>query len=97
MSHNVTIYTSSGCSYCQSAKTLLQKRSIPYQEVEISKANIEQWHEVTKRSGSRTTPQIFFGDRFVGGFAELNQLDQRDQLASLKDDKKDHSHHCCSC
>jgi glutaredoxin len=76
---------------------LLQKRNIPYQEITLTKENDEQWQEVTKRSGSRTTPQIFFGEKFIGGFTELNQQDQVDQLSSLKDTQEPKNHHCCSC
>jgi glutaredoxin len=37
-----------------------------------------------KRSGMKTFPQIFQGERCIGGFSELSQLDSLDQLSSLK-------------
>jgi glutaredoxin len=43
-----------------------------------------QWDELEKKSGMKTMPQIFHGDRLIGGFQDLSTLDQKDQLGSLK-------------
>jgi glutaredoxin 3 len=36
-----------------------------------------------KTNNYRTVPQIFVGDTFIGGFDELNQLNQQGKLDEL--------------
>jgi glutaredoxin len=43
-----------------------------------------QWEALEKRSGMKTMPQIFVGDRLIGGYTDLADLDGKDQLSSLK-------------
>ncbi len=61
------------------AKQLLTRRGITYEEVDVSDDHAKrQW--LAETSGQRTVPQIFFGDRSIGGFAELQQLDSQSGL-----------------
>ncbi len=80
----VTIYTKDACPYCIAAKSLLKDRAIPYEEIKISTSDSDAFQALQKRSGMRTVPQIFFGDKLIGGFDSLSKLDSEDQLASLK-------------
>ncbi len=72
------------CPYCERAKALLKRRGIGYREVRVADDDDSQWNELYKRSGMRTMPQIFNGDRLIGGYTELAALDAQDQLGSLK-------------
>jgi len=79
----VTIYTKSWCPYCQSAKQLLASKGVAFTEVEIS-GKAEERETMVKRAGGRTTvPQIFIGDRHVGGCDDLYALDARGELDRL--------------
>lgn len=79
----VTIYTKSWCPYCSAAKDLLARKGVQFDEIEIT-GQAEKRSEMLARSGGRSTvPQIFIGDRHVGGFDDLHALDGRGQLDPL--------------
>jgi glutaredoxin 3 len=80
----VVVYTKDYCPYCVAAKTLLQQRGIPYEEIKLS-TDSDDFAQLQKKSGMRTVPQIFHGDRLIGGFDALTKLDQETALAQLKD------------
>ena len=80
----VSVYTMSYCPYCVAAKRLLGKRGIPFEEILVADDDDSQWNALYARSGMRTMPQIFHGERLIGGYQELSALDGQDQLASLK-------------
>ncbi len=75
----VTVYTTKVCPYCVAAKQLLSRRGVTYEEVDVSDDHAKrQW--LAETSGQRTVPQIFFGDRPIGGFSDLQQLDAESGL-----------------
>lgn len=79
----VTIYTTRICPYCISAKRLLGKKGVSYQEIAID-ASEEKYREMLSRSnGMRTVPQIFIGDLHVGGSDDLHALDKAGKLDAL--------------
>jgi glutaredoxin 3 len=80
----VTVYTTSHCPYCVRAKSLLQSRGIPYEEIQLSEEDDKAWDDLYVRSKMQTVPQIFADEKILGGYTELAALDQKDQLASLK-------------
>lgn len=63
------IYSSPNCSYCEQAKRLLDMKNLPYTMMDARSSTYFQSEFVDK--GVRTVPQIFLGDRHVGGFQEL--------------------------
>lgn len=63
--HDVLMLSRGGCSFCDTAKALLNERGIGYDEVP---ANPRRLKAV---SGKTTTPQIFIDGEYVGGAAEL--------------------------
>ncbi|MEK6704983.1 MAG: glutaredoxin domain-containing protein [Bdellovibrionota bacterium] len=81
---SVTVYSMHGCPYCEAAKALLQKRAVAFEEIKLAEEDDAAWTELSLRSGLKTMPQIFQGERLIGGFAELAKLDQIDSLVSLK-------------
>ena len=80
----VNLYTMKNCTFCERAKALLKQRGIVYDEIFVHESDEAAWDKLFKRSGLRTMPQIFVGDRLIGGFSDLSDLDSKDQLASLK-------------
>ncbi|MCC7441895.1 MAG: glutathione S-transferase N-terminal domain-containing protein [Bdellovibrionales bacterium] len=81
----VTLYSKDYCPYCVNAKRLLSSRGIPFKEINLEKWSDEQRAELFKKTGMRTVPQIFSGERLVGGYTELAAEDGRDQLAAVKE------------
>ncbi len=83
MMKNVTIYTTRTCPYCRSAKALLAKKQIAYDEIDVSH-DPETRHVMTQRAGGRrTVPQIFIGETHVGGCDDLYDLDDAGKLDAL--------------
>ncbi|HEY0572002.1 MAG TPA: glutaredoxin 3 [Enterovirga sp.] len=79
----VTIYTKGWCPYCSAAKELLSQKGVAFDEIEIS-GNAQEREAMIRRAGGRSTvPQIFIGERHVGGCDDLYALDRRGELDKL--------------
>jgi glutaredoxin 3 len=82
----IVIYTTRSCPYCRMAKELLQTRNLTYEEISVD-GDFEARAALTKRAhGSRTVPQIFFGDMHIGGCEELYELHASGELDALLTD-----------
>lgn len=78
--NKVVIYTSSLCGFCYKAKSLLKRKNIFFDEINVD-INYEKKKEMINRSNGRTSvPQIFFDDQHIGGCDELYKLDQENGL-----------------
>jgi glutaredoxin 3 len=79
---DVRIYTTTYCGYCRAAKSLLEKRGAPFQEIDCTEDDqTRRW--LVETTGQRTVPQIFIGEVPVGGFNELSALDRAGKLAPI--------------
>lgn len=75
----VTVYTKRNCPFCVRAKRLLEKKGVPYEEISVEgKDELRAW--IVEKSGQMTVPQIFAGDRSLGGFSELDALERGGKL-----------------
>ena len=79
----VTIYTKTWCPYCQAAKELLDQKGVAFTEFEVTKEPSRRQEMLAKSGGRSTVPQIFIGDRHVGGCDDLYALDSRGELVRL--------------
>jgi thioredoxin reductase (NADPH) len=80
---SITMYSKSWCPYCERAKHLLGDKGQSYEEIDVE-AEPGRLDEMVERSGGRrTVPQIFIGDRHVGGFDDLADLERRGELDPL--------------
>jgi glutaredoxin 3 len=85
MAHPVRIYTASYCSFCRLAKELLRERGIAFDEIDVTAdARAREWLVAT--TGRRTVPQIFIGEKSIGGYEELRSIDRAGELAGLLGD-----------
>ena len=76
MNKNIIIYTSSLCGFCYRAKSLLKKKNIPFEEIDID-LDYNMRNEMIKKSGGRTSvPQIFYKNRHIGGCDDLYRLEE---------------------
>lgn len=82
MSAEVLIYTMTTCPYCVAAKKLLKKKGVAFEEVNLDQ-HPDRWSECEKRSGQQTVPQIFLGDRHIGGCDDLEVLNKSGELDKL--------------
>jgi len=82
MANEVLIYSTGYCPYCVRAKSLLQRKGVAFREVMVDQEPARRV-EMERRSGRRTVPQIFIGDRHVGGSDELYALERAGELDAL--------------
>ena len=78
----IQMYSKSWCPYCRMAKRLLAAKGSEWQEIDIEEEP-ERAREMVERSGRTTVPQIWIGDRHVGGYDELARLDASGELDTL--------------
>ena len=79
----VTMYCTAVCPYCVRAESLLRQRGV----TELVKIRIDedpaQRNVMIERTGRRTVPQIYIGERHVGGCDDLHALDRAGGLVPL--------------
>jgi glutaredoxin 3 len=81
-SPEVTVYVTDWCPYCQRAKNLLTQKNVLFNEKNLDdQPGLRE--EMIARSNRRTVPQIFIGDRHVGGCDDLFALEQNGELDRL--------------
>lgn len=75
----VTVYTTTHCPYCVRAKALLARKGIAFEEIKVEGDDARRlW--LVEQTGQRTVPQIFAGERSLGGFSDLDALDREGKL-----------------
>ena len=79
----IIMYTTGFCPYCKMAESLLRSKGV--QEIEKIRIDLEpaQRVEMMGKTGRRTVPQIYIGERHVGGYDDLTQLDRKGELEIL--------------
>jgi glutaredoxin 3 len=78
----VTMYMSDWCPYCRRARDLLTGKNVSVSEINVED-DLKFREEMIARSNRRTVPQIFVGDKHVGGCDDLFELDRRGELDRL--------------
>lgn len=76
------MYSTRFCPYCMRARFLLDSKNVEYSDIGVD-ARPELRREMTEKSGRRTVPQIWIGDRHVGGYDDLARLEQQGELDKL--------------
>ncbi len=80
--NRVTIYTTEPCGFCRVAKSLLDKRNVPYHEINLARDPSGRM-ELVRMTGMMTFPQVVIDDTPIGGYQELVQVDRTGGLAAL--------------
>lgn len=79
----ITIYTTATCPYCIAAKRLLNEKGAAFTEVSVDGDRAGRALMSKRASGRTTVPQIFIGDRHIGGCDDLYQLEREGRLDPL--------------
>jgi glutaredoxin 3 len=79
---NVKLYVTTYCSYCKSAKSLLQHKGVAFEEIDCTE-NPQTRRWLVEQTGRRTVPQLFVGDVPVGGFDDLQALNETGDLDKI--------------
>jgi len=80
----VRMYTSRACGYCQLALRLLSARGAAVEQIYVD-VQPERREEMVRLAGRTSVPQIFIGERHVGGYTDLVALDRAGGLRALLD------------
>jgi len=78
----VVMYCTEVCPYCQRAERLLKSKGVKIKKIRVDQDR-GKLKEMIKRTGRNTVPQIYIGDKHVGGFDDLSELDIMDELDDL--------------
>ena len=76
------MYTTPWCGYCRRAKTLLDGKGIPYEEIDLD-ADPTFRQTLFDLTSGWTVPQILVDGRPIGGYTELWRLDRDGRLDEL--------------
>lgn len=79
----IVMYSTQWCGYCQRARNLFERKGAAVREVKIDEDPKERDVMLQRSSGRRTVPQIFIGERHVGGYDDLAALDRTGELDKL--------------
>jgi glutaredoxin 3 len=80
---HVKMYCTAVCPYCVMAEKLLTKKGVTNIEKIRVDLDPSQLQEMMKITGRRTVPQIYIGERHVGGFDDISALDAGGELEPL--------------
>jgi glutaredoxin 3 len=79
----VRVYTTPFCPYCVRAKSLLTKKGVAFEEIDVMMDQGAREEMQANSGGARTVPQIFIGDTHVGGSDDLYALEKAGKLDPL--------------
>ena len=79
---SVKLYTTDHCGFCVSAKKLLERRGIDYEEINLAR-DADSRAQLSSMTGMFTFPQIVVEGEAIGGFAELLAADREGRLGEL--------------
>jgi glutaredoxin 3 len=80
---DVLIYSTGWCPYCDRARGLLERKGIAFREIKVDEDASQRDAMLKRTGGRRTVPQIFVGDRLIGGYDDLYALDKAGELDKL--------------
>ena len=84
----VLMYSTGVCPFCIMAERLLKAKGVA--DIEKIRVDLEPERraEMTRKSGRRTVPQIWIGERHIGGCDDLYALDREGGLDPLLEKAK---------
>ena len=78
----ITIYSTTWCPSCVSAKKLLDSKGLPYEEINIEEENMSR-EKLSEITGGHTVPQIVINKKTIGGFEHLMMFNQSGELDKI--------------
>ena len=79
----VEIYTRWGCGYCVSAKALLDKKGVAFEEHDVTMGGEKRAEMLSRVPGATTVPQVLIDGKPVGGSDDLHALDRQGKLDAM--------------
>ena len=79
----ITIYTTGLCPFCYRAKALLDDKGAAYEEISVTFSPRRRAEMAARAGGATSVPQIWIGERHIGGSDELEALESKGELDRL--------------
>ena len=79
----VTVYSTTSCAYCRQAEQFLTARGVPFNKIDVTHDDAMRTKLVELSGGMRTVPQIFIGDKSIGGYTDMIALHKKGELEAL--------------
>ena len=80
--NKVVMYTTRFCPFCMQARALLERKGVDYEDVAVDNAP-DLRREMRERARRHTVPQIWIGEKHVGGCDELYLLERAGKLDAM--------------
>ena len=78
----VIVYSSDYCPYCMRAKQLLANKGVSFVEIKVDgKPQIRA--AMSQKAGRTSVPQIWIGEKHIGGCDDLYALERAGKLDAL--------------
>ena len=77
------MYSTSWCGFCERARGLLRRKGVEFSEIKLDETPEERETMMQRSGGRRSVPQIFIGERHIGGYDELAALERSGELDRL--------------
>ena len=78
----VTVYSKDYCPYCDRAKAMLKSKGVAFEAIELQDSPGE-FAKLKEKTGLMTVPQIFIGEKLIGGYSDMADLDRNGELDKL--------------
>ena len=79
----VTVYTKPFCPYCSRALSVLNQKGAKVTEIEAGFDPAARKEMLARSNGGSTYPQIFIGEKHIGGCDDMMALDRTGELDRL--------------
>ena len=79
----VEVYTTSYCPYCVRAKSLLSRKGVAFEEIDVTDDEALRTKMIEMSGGRRTVPEIFINGKIIGGYDDLKALEDAGKLDGL--------------
>jgi glutaredoxin 3 len=73
------IYVTKTCPYCIKAKAFLTEKKISFKVIDLTHQP-DELKALKNKTGWQTVPQIFFKGKFIGGYTDMVDLDNKGEL-----------------
>lgn len=81
MASRVVLFSTDSCTYCEHARSLLSKRGVAFEEVDLSE-HPDLQAELTEVTGLESYPQIVVDGEPLGGLNELRAAEKSGVMAA---------------
>ncbi len=78
----IKMYSKDPCPYCVNAKRLLTNKGLAYEEIDLTDKP-EELQKLKEKTGWKTVPMIFIGDKLIGGYNDMKALEQSGELDKM--------------